>query len=116
MKEENIFRKKFEKVIHATYISYRSSSDNSNTVTERGCVLSIFVCYCQMSRMLAAKAALAIRVDALGEDTNVELGMEHRAMLERRMRALEEGKVSDGACWYARFARFESTWLDEKNF
>lgn len=49
-------------------------------------------CY-QMSRMLAAKAALAIRVDALGEDTNVELGMEHRAMLEKRMRSLEEGKV-----------------------
>lgn len=46
-----------------------------------------------MSRMLAAKAALAIRVDALGEDTNVELGMEHRAMLEKRMRSLEEGKV-----------------------
>lgn len=43
--------------------------------------------------MLAAKAALAIRVDALGEDTNVELGMEHRAMLEKRMRSLEEGKV-----------------------
>lgn len=54
------------------------------------------ICY-QMSRMLAAKAALAIRVDALGEDTNVELGMEHRAMLEKRMRSLEEGKV--GAPW-----------------
>ena len=49
-----------------------------------------------MSRMLAAKAALAIRVDALGEDTNVELGMEHRAMLERRMKALEDGKVGIG--------------------
>lgn len=47
----------------------------------------------KMSRMLAAKAALAIRVDALGEDTNVELGMEHRAMLEKRMRSLEEGKA-----------------------
>lgn len=46
-----------------------------------------------MSRMLAAKAALAIRVDALGEDTNVMLGMEHRAMLEKRMKALEDGKV-----------------------
>ncbi|XP_061189001.1 nucleolar protein 58-like [Saccostrea echinata] len=47
----------------------------------------------KMSRMLAAKAALAIRVDALGEDTNVEMGMEHRALLEKRMRALEEGKA-----------------------
>lgn len=47
-----------------------------------------------MSRMLAAKTALAIRVDALGEDTNAELGLEHRAKLERRVRELEEGKVS----------------------
>jgi hypothetical protein len=43
--------------------------------------------------MLAAKAALAIRVDALGEDTNAELGLEHRAKLERRVRELEEGNV-----------------------
>jgi RNA processing factor Prp31 len=50
--------------------------------------------YLQMSRMLAAKTALAIRVDALGETTNAELGLEHRAKLERRVRELEEGKVS----------------------
>ena len=64
-----------------------------------------------MSRMLAAKAALAIRVDALGEDTNVELGMEHRAMLEKRMKALEDGKVGIGesqrVCF--QFYSFEST-------
>ena len=47
----------------------------------------------KMSRMLAAKCALAIRCDALGEETNAELGLEHRATLERRMRQLEEGKV-----------------------
>ncbi|XP_046376618.2 nucleolar protein 58-like [Haliotis rufescens] len=47
----------------------------------------------KMSRMLAAKAALAIRVDALGEETNVELGLDHRAKLEQRMRALEEGSA-----------------------
>jgi len=46
-----------------------------------------------MSRMLAAKTSLAIRVDALGEDTNAEMGLEHRARLERRIRELEEGKV-----------------------
>ncbi|XP_052813798.1 nucleolar protein 58-like isoform X2 [Mya arenaria] len=46
----------------------------------------------KMSRMLAAKASLAIRVDALGEDTNAEMGLEHRAKLDRRMRELEEGK------------------------
>ena len=45
--------------------------------------------------MLAAKASLAIRVDALGEgDANAELGIEHRARLEGRLRAMEEGHVS----------------------
>ena len=44
--------------------------------------------------MLAAKCALAIRVDALGEDVNNEMGIEHRAMLEKRMQALESGVVS----------------------
>uniref|UniRef100_A0A131Y2Q0 Nucleolar protein 58 n=2 Tax=Ixodes ricinus TaxID=34613 RepID=A0A131Y2Q0_IXORI len=46
----------------------------------------------KMSRMLAAKASLATRVDALGEDgVGTELGVEHRAKLETRMRVLEEG-------------------------
>ena len=44
--------------------------------------------------MLAAKAALAIRVDALGEDGNTELGAEHRQKVEARLRALQEGEVS----------------------
>ncbi|KAM3917276.1 nucleolar protein 58 isoform 1-T1 [Leptodactylus fuscus] len=44
----------------------------------------------KISRMLAAKAALAIRYDALGEDTNAELGVETRAKLEARLRHLEE--------------------------
>lgn len=49
----------------------------------------------KVSRMLAAKASLAIRVDALGEGAaSNELGLEHRARLEARMRALEEGHVS----------------------
>jgi len=43
------------------------------------------------SRMLAAKAALAARVDALGEETSVALGTEHRAYLEARIRQLETG-------------------------
>ena len=45
--------------------------------------------------MLAAKASLAARVDALGEDSNVELGMETRAKVESRVRALEEGQVNE---------------------
>lgn len=44
--------------------------------------------------MLAAKAALAIRYDALGEDTNAEMGVENRAKLEARLRQLEERGVS----------------------
>lgn len=52
----------------------------------------------QISRMLAAKAALAIRYDALGEDTNAEMGAENRAKLEARLRQLEERGVSTDRC------------------
>lgn len=48
----------------------------------------------KISRMLAAKTALAIRYDALGEDTNAEMGVENRAKLEARLRFLEEKGVS----------------------
>ncbi|KAM4601767.1 nucleolar protein 58 [Polymixia lowei] len=44
----------------------------------------------KISRMLAAKSALAIRYDALGEDTNAEMGVENRAKLEARLRYLED--------------------------
>ncbi|KAK1128062.1 Nucleolar protein 58, variant 2 [Melipona bicolor] len=44
----------------------------------------------KMSRMLAAKASLATRVDALGEDGNFDVGAEHKAKLEARLRILEE--------------------------
>ncbi|XP_067144159.1 nucleolar protein 58 isoform X2 [Centruroides vittatus] len=47
----------------------------------------------KMSRMLAAKSSLACRVDALGEDISFELGAEHKAKLEARLRVLEEGGV-----------------------
>ncbi|KAL4635817.1 nucleolar protein 58-like isoform X1 [Arapaima gigas] len=44
----------------------------------------------KISRMLAAKTSLAVRYDALGEDTNAEMGTENRAKLEARLRHLEE--------------------------
>ena len=47
----------------------------------------------QLSRMLAAKTSLAIRVDALGEENDVELGIQSRAKIEARLRQLEEGTV-----------------------
>ncbi|XP_071511738.1 nucleolar protein 58-like [Diadema antillarum] len=46
----------------------------------------------KMSRMLAAKTSLAIRYDALGEDTSSELGLESRAKIEARLRSLERGE------------------------
>lgn len=48
----------------------------------------------KVSRMLAAKAALACRVDALGDDVNSDLGAEHRAKLESRLQVLEQGGMT----------------------
>merc|ERR1739848_608578 len=52
----------------------------------------------KMSRMLAAKAALAVRYDALGEDdeASIEMGVNNRAKLETRLKVLETGKVEKG--------------------
>lgn len=46
----------------------------------------------RISRSLAAKASLATRVDAFGDDVTMQLGIDHRAKLETRLRMLEEGK------------------------
>lgn len=65
----------------------------------------------KMSRMLAAKSALAIRVDALGDETNAELGLEHRAKLEKRLRHLEEGgarRISGSGKFKAKWDKFEN--------
>lgn len=44
--------------------------------------------------MLAAKASLAIRFDALGEDSSgMDLGAAHKAKLEERLRILEDGNL-----------------------
>ena len=66
----------------------------------------------KVSRSLAAKAALGVRVDALGEDVTSELGVEHRAKMEARIRALEGGnayKVSGtGKRASAKFDKYEN--------
>jgi nucleolar protein 58 len=55
-----------------------------------------------MARMVATKAALSIRVDALtdvdekSEPTAPSIGIENRAKLEARLRALEEGDDAAG--------------------
>jgi nucleolar protein 58 len=45
----------------------------------------------KISRVLAAKTALAIRVDAMGEGGNESFGLDNRAKVEARMRQLEGG-------------------------
>jgi nucleolar protein 58 len=45
----------------------------------------------KISRVLAAKTALAIRVDALGEGSDATVGLEGRAKVEARIRVLEGG-------------------------
>lgn len=66
----------------------------------------------KMSRMLANKASLATRLDALGEDdAGFKLGMEHRAKLELRLRMLEEGnikRISGTAKAKAKFEKYHS--------
>lgn len=64
----------------------------------------------KMSRMLAAKAALACRVDALGEETGNDLGIEHRAKLESKLKFLEEGglrKISGSGKSKRQFEKYE---------
>ena len=51
-------------------------------------------CKGKASRWLAAKAALAIRVDALGEDVDTEMSLKNRANLEARLKMLEDGKLT----------------------
>lgn len=51
----------------------------------------------KISRLLAAKTALAIRVDALGDETGPTIAIDNRIKVENRIRQLEGGqKVSVG--------------------
>lgn len=45
----------------------------------------------KISRVLAAKTALSVRVDALGETTEATIGLDSRMKVEQRMRQLESG-------------------------
>merc|ERR1719369_2045878 len=65
----------------------------------------------KVSRMLAAKAALACRVDALGEETKTDLGVEHRLKVETRIRQLEGGattRISGTGKSSAKFDKYEN--------
>jgi len=65
----------------------------------------------KVSRMLAAKAALACRVDALAEETCTDLGVEHRVKVEARIRQLEGGaatRISGTGKQSAKFEKYEN--------
>lgn len=65
----------------------------------------------RISRSLAAKASLATRVDAFGDDVTMQLGIDHRAKLETRLRMLEENrntKLSGGKA-KAKLQKFHAT-------
>jgi len=47
----------------------------------------------KVSRMVAAKTALATRVDALGENVGTQIGLEGRSKVEARMRSIEGGHI-----------------------
>lgn len=62
-----------------------------------------------MSRMLAGKVSLATRVDALGDEASLSLGVEHKANLEHKLRLLEEGsshRISGTAKAKAKFEKY----------
>lgn len=64
----------------------------------------------KMSRMLAAKTALASRVDAFGEE-DIDVGVDYRAKLERALKLLEEGKtsrISGGGKHKAKFEKYDN--------
>ena len=48
----------------------------------------------KISRVLAAKCALATRVDALGDTTDATMGLENRAKVEARLRQIEGKEIA----------------------
>ncbi|KAG4301654.1 hypothetical protein PCANB_001693 [Pneumocystis canis] len=58
----------------------------------------------KIARMLATKAAISLRVDAMGEKDSATIGIENKSKVEARLRVLEGGKmeklsVSNGKIW-----------------
>jgi nucleolar protein 58 len=64
----------------------------------------------KISRVLAAKSALSIRMDALGDDTGASIGIESRAKVEARLRQLEGralGKISGASKGKAKIESYD---------
>ena len=49
----------------------------------------------KISRMLAAKTSLCVRVDALGEEVKPSIGVDSKLKVEERLRKCEWEKVGD---------------------
>jgi len=63
----------------------------------------------KISRVLAAKCALSIRVDALGDTSEASIGLEDRVKVEERLRQLEgkaSGKANTPAAKKAKTAKY----------
>merc|ERR1712025_857681 len=66
---------KYGLIYHASLVGQASSKDKG-----------------KISRVLAAKTALAVRMDALGETEGVSVGIKYRQKVEQRLSHLDEGK------------------------
>lgn len=65
----------------------------------------------KMSRSLAAKASLATRYDAFGDNITMDLGVAHKVKLEARLRLLEDGnlrKLSGTGKAKAKFEKYQA--------
>jgi len=72
----------------------------------------------KVSRMLAAKAALAIRVDALGDDNQGALGTQQRADLEQKFAQLEQNaakRISGTGKMQTKFEKYQKN-SEKKQF
>ncbi|KAH8870122.1 Nucleolar protein [Schistosoma japonicum] len=71
----------------------------------------------KMSRMLAAKASLSARLDALGEEgADTEMGIRARAYLEKRLRQLEAGTFNPKLSGFKRKLKSEDDQNKPKKF
>eukprot|EP01112_Ceratiomyxa_fruticulosa_P013627 TRINITY_DN3840_c0_g1_i1.p1 TRINITY_DN3840_c0_g1~~TRINITY_DN3840_c0_g1_i1.p1 ORF type:complete len:676 (+),score=190.67 TRINITY_DN3840_c0_g1_i1:294-2321(+) len=66
---------KYGLIFHASLVGQTNSADKG-----------------KMSRLLAAKCALSVRVDALGDATTATIGIQNRLKVEQRARQLETSK------------------------
>jgi len=67
----------------------------------------------KVSRMLAAKCALAIRYDALAEESSTEMGIDNRAKLEQRVKFMEEGGSKRFGSVLSRSAGKHDKWVNK---